>query len=232
MLPKIQHPIFSVNLPLSKKTIRYRPMLVREEKMLLIAKESKDINDIINNMAQVVQNCIMDDVDIENLPVVEFEFIFLNMRSRSIGNMIELKYYDTYDRNVTHDVNIDIDDIKIDVSKKFNTKIMLDDNIGIILKVPSLKLARSIKNFNNLADLGLDFICKCIDCIFDKEQVYKATDYTHQELLDFIESLPPIQFSKIEKFFEELPTIKYTTSYKNSKGEDVNIALTRLEDFF
>lgn len=232
MLPKIQHPIFSLQLPISKKTVRYRPMLVREEKMLLVAKESKDLNDIINNMAQVVQNCLLDDIDLENLPMAEFEYIFINIRARSVGSTIELKYYDTYDRKIQHEVVIDIDKIKIDVPKDFNPKIMIDDQIGMVLKVPTLGIARNIKDTSDIVGLGLEFICRCIDYIFDAEQIYRPSDYTHRELLDFIESLPPNQFAVVEKFFENLPTIKFSTTYKNSKDEDVSINLTRLEDFF
>lgn len=232
MLPKIQHPIFSVNLPLSKKSVRYRPMLVREEKMLLVAKESKDINDIINNMAQVIQNCLVDNIDVEALPMVEFEYLFVNIRARSIGNSIDLKYYDTYDKSITHDVTVDLDEIKIDIPKKLDTKIMIDDNIGIMLKLPTLGMARGLKNVNSLTEVGLEFVCKSIDYIFDKDQIYRPDDYSQQELLDFIESLPPKQFERVEKFFDNLPTLKYSTTYKNSKDEDVTITLTRLEDFF
>lgn len=232
MLPKIQQPIFSLALPLSKKTVRFRPMLVREEKMLLIAKESNTVNDIVNNMAQVVQNCLLDDIDVESLPMVEFEYLFVNIRARSIGNVIELKYYDTYDRNVKHDVNIEIDDIKIDIPKKFDTKIMFSDNIGVMMKMPVLSLARNMKDTQDLTELGLDFVCECIDYIFDPDQVYRASEYSKDELLDFIESLPPKDFEKLEKFFSSLPTLKYSTSFKNTKGEDVKINLTRLEDFF
>lgn len=232
MLPKIQQPIFSLSLPISKKTVRYRPMLVREEKMLLVAKESKDVNDIVNNMAQVLQNCMIDNIDIETLPMVEFEYLFVNIRARSIGNSIELKYYDTYDRSITHEVVVDLDEIKIDVSKKLETKIMVDDNIGIMLKLPTLGMARNLKNVNSLTEVGLEFVCKSIDYIFDRDQIYRPDDYSQQELLDFIESLPPKQFENIEKFFNNLPSLKYSTSYKNSKDEDVKIELTRLEDFF
>jgi hypothetical protein len=232
MLPKIQYPIFSLHLPISKKSVRYRPMLVREEKMLLVAKESNTAADIINNMVQVVQNCLLDNIDVDSLPMAEFEYLFVNVRARSIGNIIELKYYDTYDRSVKHDVSIEVDNIKIDIPKKFNTKIMVSDSIGVMMKVPNVSLARNIKASKDLTEIGLDFACDCIDYIFDQDQVYSAADYSKEELLDFIESLPPKEFEKLENFFTYLPTLKYSTSFKNTKGEDVKVNLTRLEDFF
>lgn len=232
MLPKIQYPIFSLNLPISNKTVRYRPMLVREEKMLLIAKEGKEINDIINNLIQVVNNCLIDSLDLENLPIVEFEYLFLNIRARSIGSTIELKYYDTYDRSIVHDVMVDIDDVSIKIPAGFNTKVMLNESLGVMFKLPSVEMIRSSPREEDVETLGIGFICKSIDYIFDQDQVYRAADYSAADLLDFIESLPPTHFKELESFFENLPSFKYETSFRNSRGEDVKVTLTRLVDFF
>lgn len=237
MLPKLQYPIFTLFLPLSKKTIKFRPMLVKEEKMLLLAKESKDYEDMINNLSAVINNCLIDtDIDIWDIPLVEFEFIFINIRARSVGSEINLKYYDTYDRAIIHDVSIDINKIKIEVPSNFNSKIMLNDGLGIVFKVPTLQITRSIPNVNeedfSVVNVSFDVVTSCIDYIFDSEQIYKLSDYTEQEISDFIEALDVESFSKIENFFNNLPTIKHKTSFKNSKGEDVDIILTRLEDFF
>jgi len=234
MLPKIQQPIFTIFLPLSKKTIKCRPMLVREEKMLLIAKESKELPDIINNLAAVISNCIIDSkIDIFEIPLVEFEYIFVMLRAKSISSEINLKYYDTYDRKITHDVTIDVDKIKITVPDNFNTKIMLSDSMGLMMKIPTLSMMQDLKldSMDN-AEVGVELVSKSIEYIFDNEQVYKASDYTSNEIEEFIEDLSIESFKKLEDYFKALPTMRYTTSYKNSKEEDVNIELTRLEDFF
>lgn len=237
MLPKIQQPIFSLFLPLSKKTIKYRPMVVREEKMLLLAKESKEYEDIINNVAAVVNNCLVDtNINIWSIPLVEFEYIFINIRARSIGSTINLKYYDTYDRKITHDVEIDVSKIKIEIPESFNPKVMLSDNLGITFKMPTLSMTKDLPSTAqeniNVVDVSFDVIRSSIDYIFDSEEIYNVSDYSENELSDFMESLSVESFAKVETFFKNMPTLKHKVSFKNSKGEDVNIELTRLEDFF
>lgn len=237
MLPKIQHPVFSLFLPISKKTVKYRPMVVREEKMLLMAKESKEYIDIVNNVAAVVNNCLIDtNIDVWDIPLVEFEYIFINIRARSIGNIINLKYYDTYDRSVTHDVDIDVSKIKIDVPEKFNTKIMLNDGLGVMFKMPTLSTTKALPNIKqddfNIISISFDVIRECMECVFDSEQIYSINDYSEDEVSDFMENLNTESFAKIEEFFKNIPTLKYKVTFKNTKDEDVNIELTRLEDFF
>jgi hypothetical protein len=208
-------------------------MLVKEEKMLLLAKESKDIRDIVNNVVSVINNCILsEDIDILDLPMVEFEYIFVNIRARSISNVITLKYYDTYDKKITHDVVIDIDDIKIVNYESFNPKIMLGDNLGMVLRLPNLEISQRIDTKKDEATIGIDIIKNCIDYIFDSESIYRLQDYSVEEVEDFIDSLSLDNFNKMENIFKNLPRLEYKTSFKNSKGEDVNIELTRLEDFF
>jgi uncharacterized lipoprotein YehR (DUF1307 family) len=237
MLPKIQQPIFSLFLPLSKKTIKYRPMVVREEKMLLLAKESKEYEDIINNVAAVVNNCLVDtDIDIWSIPLVEFEFIFINIRAKSISSTVSLKYYDTYDRKITHDVEIDVSKIKIEIPENFDSKVMLNDSLGITFKLPTLSMTKNLPNTSqdniNVVDVSFDVIRNSIGYIFDSEEIYNVSDYSKEEISDFMESLSAESFAKVESFFKNLPTLKHRVSFKNSKGEDVNIELTRLEDFF
>ena len=237
MLPKLQYPIFTLFLPLSKKTIKFRPMLVREEKMLLLAKESKDYEDMINNLSAVINNCLIDtDLDIWDIPLVEFEYIFINIRARSIGSEINLKYYDTYDRSIIHDVSIDVSKIKIEIPDNFKNKIMLNENLGIVFKVPTLTITKNLPNLKeedfSMVNISFNVVGDCIDYIFDNEQIYKITDYSESEISDFIEGLDVESFSKIENFFNTLPAIKHKTLFKNSKGEDVDVVLTRLEDFF
>lgn len=237
MLPKIQHPVFSLLLPISKKTVKFRPMIVKEEKMLLMAKESKEYLDIVNNLAAVVSNCLVDtDLDVWSVPLVEFEYLFINIRARSIGNIVNLKYYDTYDKSVTHDVDIDVSKIKIEMPKKFNTKVMLNENLGVTFKMPTLKTACALPDLQqenyNVVSVSFDVVRECLESVFDSEQVYSIKDYSADEVSDFMENLNSESFAKIEDFFKNIPTLKYKTSFKNTKGEDVDIELTRLEDFF
>lgn len=234
MLPKLQQPIFSLNLPLSKKTIKYRPMLVKEEKMLLMAKESKEFTDIINNLEQVIKNCVIDtDIDIGDLPMVEVEYLFLNLRAKSIGNIIELKFYDPHDKKKTHDVSIDADTIKINIPENYNPKIQITDSVGIMLTPPTLNITKNLNLQNDdEVSVGMNLVTRCIKFIYDNDQVYSPADYTPEELQEFIEGLTVETFTKVEQYFNELPTLKHKISYKDTKGEDVNVELTQLEDFF
>ena len=202
-----------------------------------MAKESKEYTDIVNNLAAVVNNCLVDtNLDVWNIPLVEFEYLFINIRARSVGNIINLKYYDTYDKSITHDVEVDASKIKIEVPEKFNTKIMISDNLGIVFKAPTLNTTKVLPNIQqedlNMVNVTFDVIHECIECIFDSEQIYNIKDYSEDEVSDFMESLNTESFAKVEDFFKNIPTLKYKTSFKNTKGEDVNIELTRLEDFF
>ena len=143
-----------------------------------------------------------------------------------------MKYYDTYDKKITHDVVIDIDDIKIVNYESFNPKIMLGDNLGMVLRLPNLEISQRIDTKKDEATIGIDIIKNCIDYIFDSESIYRLQDYSVEEVEDFIDSLSLDNFNKMENIFKNLPRLEYKTSFKNSKGEDVNIELTRLEDFF
>ena len=232
MLPKIQQPIFTLNLPISKKTIKYRPMLVKEEKMLLMAKESADLTDIINNLEQVINNCILDDIDINQLPMVEVEYIFVNLRGKSIGNIIELKFTDEYNKKKAHGVTVDVDQIKINIPENYQPKIQINDSLGVILKPPTLFATKNLNFKNTDAEIGTDLISKCIESVYTNDEVYNASEYTQAELLEFVEGLTINALKKIESFFENLPKMYYKIQYKNTKDEDVVHELTRLDDFF
>ena len=202
-----------------------------------MAKESKDHLDIVNNLAAVVNNCLVDtDLDIWSIPLVEFEYLFISLRARSIGNIVSLKYYDTYDKSITHDVEVDVSKIKIEIPETFNAKVMLNDSLGVMFKMPTLKTACALPNIQqddfSIISVSFDVVRECMECVFDAEQVYSIRDYSEEEVSDFMESLNAESFAKVENFFKNIPTLKYKTKFKNSKGEDVNIELTRLEDFF
>lgn len=237
MLPKISQPVFTLQLPISNKSIQYRPMLVREEKMLLVAKESRDITDMIVNLATVISNCIINPqmtiVDVYNMPLVEFEYIFVNLRSKSIGNVIELRYQDQYDPNITHNLTVDVNDIKLTTPKTYDPIVKITETLGIKMKLPTVCMMLDLdQQTKNISNIGIDFLVRCVDYIFDGDEIYNASEYSDKEINTFLGDLSLQSFNNIEQYFVSLPSLFYQTSYKNSKGEVVKLTLTRLQDFF
>lgn len=232
MLPTIQHPIFTLDLPLSKRKIRFRPLLVKEEKMLLVAKESGVHEDIIENVRAVITNCVLDKIDFDNFPLLEVEFLFLHLRAKSISNIIRLRIIDEFDENIKHDIDIDVDEIKIEVDKDNDKKIKLDSNLGLIMKYPSFN---SLKKIKNIDDKDSDFyssLMNSIESVYDKESVYKFNDASDNEKIDFIDSLSSQHLEQIKNFYLTLPKMIKKIEYVNSKGNKSELILDNFYDFF
>jgi hypothetical protein len=232
-LPILNTPTYEVELPLSKKTISYRPFLVKEEKVLLMALESQDQKQIMRAMHDIVSTCTFGKIDGKDLPVAELEYLFLKLRSKAVGEKshIGLKCTDCQTNN---ELDIDLESIEIDISALPETKIMLTDQIGVMMKYPSSDLVmRSIDPKKTDTENTYAIIIACIDKIFDTENVYDVATQTKQELTDFIESLNKNQFEKIKDFFSGLPKLKKDISFKcTSCGKDNHVYLEGLESFF
>ena len=209
-LPKIAVPEYSLKLPSNGTEIKYRPFLVKEEKLLLIAMESEDEKEIATATKNVIKNCIYADIDVNDLPIFDVEYIFLQLRARAKGEKIELKYNCPKCESEIP-VSFNIDDINVQKTEGHNTKIELAENLGVVLKYPNMTLQTEIEKTKDDSQVEQLFrtMVICIDYIYDAEKMYSNKDHTEKELTDFLESLTDPQFQKISKFFETMPKLKH-----------------------
>lgn len=229
-LPKIQTPIFFIRIPSTKKEFKFRPFLVKEEKLLLMAQNSSDIEEVTALM-QIINNCCLDDIDIDNLTTFDVEYIFLKLRARSVNNIVNLKYRDTEDDKI-YEFDLNLDEIEVIFDENHSNKIQINDEVGVILKYPNLTVGEKVSKINNESDLLNSILINCIDVIYDKDKVYPAKESTEQELIEFIENLDTKSFKKIEEFFLTMPKLYHEIKYKNSLDHERTIKLSTLKDFF
>jgi hypothetical protein len=238
-LPKIATPSYELELPSTGKTIQYRPFLVKEEKLLVIALESQDTKQITNAIKAVIRSCILTkSVKVEELPTFDIEYLFLNIRGKSVGEDIDVKIICPDDEETEVSVNINLDDIQIQKSEDHSNKISLDKNLMMELKYPSLnEFVKS--NFDpndtnrSAMDQSFDLISTCIDKIYNEDEVWVAADCTKKEIKDFLESMNSAQFKQIEKFFETMPKLSHTIKVKNPKTKvESEVVLEGLASFF
>ena len=237
-LPKIDTPVYDITLPLSGKIVKFRPFLVKEQKNLMMALEADDSDTIEKNIKQVLINCtINDDVDFDNLPIVDIEYYFLNLRARSIGEVVDLKYKcnnEVEGRECGNIMETSLNLLETKVEKKDGDNVIqLTNDIYIKLNYPKFRSVKQVADINDMTELALNMIVDSIEYIYDGEQYYYANEVTKQELISFIESLNHSQFSKIEEFFDDLPKLNKTLNIKCSKcGFEHVIFVDGLEDFF
>ena len=236
-LPKITTPTYELELPSTEKSVRYRPFLVKEEKLLVIALESEDTKQITNAIKTVIKNCILTkDIKVETLPTFDIEFLFLNIRGKSVGEQVEVNVICPDDNETNVSVSIDLDDIKVQKNEEHTNKIKVDPKIMMEMKYPSLE--QFIKNnfdFNNqnAMDQSFDLIASCIDKIYTEDEVWSTSDVTKKEVTEFLESMNSSQFKDIEKFFETMPKLSHTLKVKNPKTEvESEVVLEGLASFF
>ncbi len=232
-LPKITTPVFDVTIPSSKKKIKVRPMLVKEEKILLIARESGDQGDILNAIKQVVNNCIMDDdFDINKLCIFDLEFLFIRLRAISINNITRVAYKDNEDEKI-YQFDINLDEVKVIFPENIDKKIVINDETGVTLKYPDTTLYTDTFFLNKSeTELFEHLIINCIETVFDGDKVYYARDFNKEELIEFIENLDVNTFNKFREFTSNLPKVEYVIKYKNDFGNERKNVLNALNDFF
>jgi hypothetical protein len=236
-LPKIATPTYELELPSTGKSIKYRPFLVKEEKVLVIALESEDTKQITNAIKAVLKNCVLTKgVKVETLPTFDIEFLFLNIRGKSVGEEIEVNIVCPDDEETNVPVFIDLDSIQVERSDDHTNQIKLDDDLMMEMKYPSLE--QFIKNnfdFNegNQMDQSFDLIATCIDKIYNEDEVWATADCTKKEVKDFLESMNSSQFKEIEKFFETMPKLKHTIEVTNPNTKvKSEVVLEGLASFF
>jgi len=236
-LPKISTPTYELELPSTGKPIKYRPFLVREEKLLVLAMESEDSKQITNAIKTVIKNCIeTKGIKVETLPTFDIEYLFLNIRGKSVGEEVELSIICPDDGETTVPVKILLDDIHVEKNLNHSNKIKLDDSLMMEMKYPSLD--QFIKNnfdFNSddVMNQSFDLIASCIDKIYNEEEVWDSRDVTKKELEEFLDQMNSSQFKQIEKFFETMPKLSHTLKVKNpNTGVESEIVLEGLSSFF
>ena len=214
----------------NNNVVKYRPFLIKEEKVLLMAVESRDEAEMNNALINIVQSCTISKIDVTKLPVYDFEYLWLNIRGKSVGEQIDLKLKCPDDDKQTVDYSLKIEDVKPDLNKKFERKVEFDKDYGVIMKVPTIK---HISNKKTLLDLSYGLVRDCIDQIYNGDEVFEAADLSVKELDEFVEHLTTRQFNLIRKYFESLPVVSHLIKYKNPKsGKDFTLTLQGASDFF
>ena len=234
-LPKLTTPTYELEIPSTDEKIKYRPFLVKEEKILMMAMESKSSADITQAVKDIVMECTFNKVDISNMPMFDVEYIFLQIRSKSVGEVSKLKILCQDDGKTYADVELDLNEVKVQVGDDHTNKIELTEDMGLIMKYPTIDSfsETGIRDIN--PSNMLDVISTCILQIYEKkgEKTYDPKDQTKKELTEFIEQLNTAQFKEVQKFFDTMPKLKHEITIKNPKTKKENkVTLTGLNDFF
>ena len=236
-LPKLKAPIYEAILPSTEKVIKYRPFLVKEEKILLTAMEDGNDKTIANAVKQIIRNCVQGNIKVEDLPTFDIEYLFLRLRAKSVGEKVTLglKPWGCPQNNgelceLTTEVEINLEEVTVIKDEKHSAKIMIDDKVGIMMSYPDISVLASEKN--NM-ETGMKVIKDCIRMIFTEEETHERDSFSEKELDEFFDSLNTEQFSKIKDFFDTMPQLKHTAKYKCSTcGEEKETTIQGLNSFF
>ena len=236
-LPTIVTPTYELELPSTGKKIKYRPFLVKEEKLLVLALETENTKDISTAIKTVLKSCIQSrGVKVESLPTFDIEYLFLNIRGKSVGEDVEVNLIAPDDEVTEVPVTINIDDIKIKKDEEHNKKVKLDETLMMEMKYPSLdQFIKSNFDFGDEVsmDQSFDLIASCIDKIYNEEEVWSTSDCTKKEVKDFLEQMNSMQFKEIEKFFETMPKLSHSVTFTNPKTKvESTVVLEGLSSFF
>jgi hypothetical protein len=230
-LPKIQYPIFDLNIPSTGQNVTFRPFLVKEEKILLIAQQSQSETDIMRAIKQIINNCVIDkDFDVDKLTTFDIEYMFLKFRSKSVNNIVKVTYKDNEDQEL-YDFEIDLDKVEM-IVPEIENKIKINEELGIVLKYPSASVVDSIKTASTEDEILDEFMFSSISYVYDSENIYPFDENTKEEKKEFLDSININAFGKIQEFLENLPKLSYTIEYTNKNGKEVKIELSSLSDFF
>ena len=235
-LPKLNVPVYEAILPSTEKVIKYRPFLVKEEKLLLTAQESGE-EAVLPAVKQIIKNCVQGEIDVDNMPIFDIEYVFLRLRAKSVGEEVTLglkpwgcPQNDGELCKFTTEVAINLEEIKCVKDKTHTSKIMLDNKIGIMMKYPDISQLNTKGSEN---EMGFEVIKKCINMIFTEEETHERDSFTDKELDDFIDSLNTKQMEKIKNFFDTMPVLKHTVKYTcKTCDEEKETTLQGLQSFF
>ena len=235
-LPKIDHPIFTLELISTGEKIKFRPFTVKEEKIILIAQMSRDMDQIISAIKQVITNCVIEEnFDVEKIATFDVEYIFINLRAKSVNNMVSIYLTDNEDEK-SYNFEINLDDIKIIRNPEHKNKFTLFNDVGIIMRYPPFDSAVKVMNQGEKKDAItaiLEMIGRCIDKVYKGDDLYIAgKDFNLEEAIEFINDSPIESVDTLKEFFDTFPTIEHEVHYTNSLGHERSYKLTGISDFF
>lgn len=230
-LPKLQYPTFILTIPSTKQTVKMRPFLVKEEKILLIAQQAEDPKEVINAIQQVINNCIVDEADVTRLTTFDLEYIFIKLRARSVNNVIKLRYRDNED-DQSYDVECNLDEVEITYNPDHNSLIAINDTMSIQMRYPGTDLMQSLSPDMNESEIFFELLSKCIDTVIDNGTSHNVSESSKEEIDEFVSNLDVNTFQKIQEFFQTMPKIKHELKYTNSLGNERVIVLDNINDFF
>jgi len=234
-LPKLNAPTYELELPSTGKKIKYRPFLVKEEKILLLAMESEDEKQMQEAVKEILKNCILTrGIKVDDLAVFDIEYLFLNIRGKSVGEEVQLKIICPDDKTTEVDVTLDIESIKVTKPKDHSNIIKLNNDVAVVMKYPSMEtfVKNNITGDSNVESI-FDLSIGCMDQIVEGEDVYETKSFSKKELLEFLESMDSIQFQKVQEFFETMPKLSHTINITNPvTGVDSEVVIEGLQSFF
>ena len=230
-LPKIQLPLFETKLFSTGEVVKFRPFTVKEEKILLIAQESDDVDQTMLALKQIISNCVYG-VDVDKLPMFELEYLMLQLRSKSVNNIITFNITDP-DTNLPVEIELDIDSISLTVDPKHSKEVAINDDMFLMMRYPRLEEVSMFKNVEEGQTKTLfNIMISCIDSIVDGDSVSSVSDYTPDEIQEFVDSLPGSTIEELKTFFETIPVLRFESKYVNSNGDDKSLVLEGMETFF
>jgi hypothetical protein len=230
-LPKIELPLYELTLPSNGKKVQYRPFTVKEEKILLMAQESKDSSQIIQSIKQVINNCLID-YEIDNLAIFDVEYILITLRSRSIDNLVKFTIDDP-DTKEKIELALDISEVKVEKSSDHTNKIKLNEEYILLMRYPSIdEYAGILLDNKSESQKSFDIMIKCMDMLASEKEVLKFKDFSEKEIQEFVDSLTNDVVKEIKKFFDTMPKIRFELDYKNSKNDMKKFVIQGTETFF
>jgi len=235
-LPIVETPRYELTLPSQETKIMYRPFLVKEEKVLFMALESGDENEMQQATKDILKSVTFNKLDVEQLPTFDVEYIFLQVRAKSVGEIAKFKIICPDDKKTYGDVEVDISKVEVQVDDGHTNNVVLDEKrkLGVVMKYPNMKVLYNTANIESLKyeDI-MKLVIGCVDYIYEGEKNYPTKESTTKELQDFFESLPQSNFTNLRKFFESMPRLRHTTKVKNPKtGVESTVTFSGLQDFF
>jgi hypothetical protein len=230
-LPKLSYPTFEVILPSTNKPLKMRPFLVREEKILLVAQQTEEPKEVVNAIRQVIVNCSIDPINVEDLTTFDLEFLFIKLRARSVNSVIKLRYRDNED-NQSYDVECNLDEVQISRTEGHTNFIQINDNMSMLMRYPRADLMQNLDPSMSESEIFFELLSNCIDEVIENGNHHDAKNSTKEEVEEFIASLDVNTFQKIQEFFQTMPKIKHELKYTNSLGNERTVVLDNINDFF
>jgi len=229
-LPKNDVPIYTLKLPSNGQTVKFRPFLVKEQKVLLVALESDDDDQIATTLINTLESCLLDKINVTKMPIFDFEYLYLQIRAKSVGEVVKLKLKCHDQENTFVDYDLNVDEVKLDKPISVENTINFTDNYGLMMRYPTVK---SFSKAGSTTEVNLALLKDSIQSVFKDDQVFDTDDVSEKELDEFVESLTQDQYNKVISFINNMPRLSHTINYKNpNTGKEFKLNLQGMKDFF